>query len=205
MHYFECQYIALEEKGCYRPEMTHAPIPRVIEDHFPYVDTDAAQILRSALDQYVRRKKSSLRKLAKELGYKQSTMFSHMANGRIAIPIDRATELADVLEIPRAVFVSAVVKQRYPEAFDALAAGADSSGLQMDLAGVSASDPRLTKMQQKILHELLRDTCPEERWLAASEVALVKFLRTEVPQVFDEHVTGARLRALKAAIQSAFQ
>lgn len=205
MHYFECQYVAMVVKGCYRPEMTYASTPRVIEDPFPYMDTAAALMLRSALDQYVRRKKSSLRKLAKELGYKQSTMFSHMANGRIAIPIDRATELADVLEMPRAVFVSAVVKQRYPEVVDALAAGADSSGLQMDLAGVRSSDPRLTKMQQKILHELSRDTCPEERWLAAAEVPLVKFLRTELPQVFEEQVAGARLQALKAAILSALQ
>jgi light-regulated signal transduction histidine kinase (bacteriophytochrome) len=205
MHYLTCQYVALEEKGCYCSEMTIASTPRVIEDPFPYVDTEAALMLRSALDQYVRRNKSSLRKLAKELGYKQSTMFSHMASGRIAIPIDRATELADVLEMPRATFVPAVVKQRYPEVADALASGVGGSGLQMSLAGVSANDTQLTKMQQKILRELSRDTCPEERWLAASEVPLVKFLRTEFPQIFDEQVTGAQRRALKAAIQSALR
>lgn len=173
------------------------------ETQFPFADTEAAIILRSALDQYVRRNKSSLRKLATALGYKQSTVLSHMASGRVAIPIDRAAEFADRLDIARAVFVPAVLNQRHPDVLEAVKGGVDGPELQICLIGnFSPDNVRLTKTQQKIAQELVRDSCPEERWLTPGEVPLVNYLRKEAPEIFEDGLTFAQLRSLKEAIQT---
>ena len=91
-----------------------------IETQFPFADTDAAIMFRSALERHVRRKKTSIRKLASELGYKQSTVLSHMASGRVPIPIERAIVFADHLDLARSQFLTAVMKQRHPDVLRAL-------------------------------------------------------------------------------------
>lgn len=183
--------------------MTKSKPSSLSEAQYPFADTEAAIILRSALDQYVRRNKSSLRKLATTLGYKQSTVLSHMASGRVAIPIDRAAEFADHLDIARAVFLPIVLKQRHPDVLEAVKVSAEGSEMQIGLlASVNHDSVRMTKKQQKIVQEMVRDSCPEERWLTPSEVPLVNYFRNEVPEIFEHGLNLVQLKLLKEAIQS---
>lgn len=183
--------------------MTISHPTAVQETPFPFADTEATLMFRSMLDRYVQRNRTSLRKLAAMLGYKQSTVLSHMASGRVPIPIDRAAEFADHLDIPRAVFLPAVLKQRHPDILDAVVGSSDGSTFRVDLTDiVGITNAKMTKTQQKIVQEMLRDARPEERWLTPTEVPLVNFFREASPQIFECGLTAIQRRELKEAIQA---
>lgn len=181
--------------------MTITPPRAVPEAPFPFADTEAAILFRTLLDQYVHRNNSSLRRLAAELGYKQSTVLSHMASGRVPIPIDRAAEFADHLNIPRATFLSAVLKQRHPDVLEAVAANVGGPNQQHYLSdSLRIQNSKMTKSQQRIVQEVLRDYCPEERWLTPAEVPLISFLRNTIPEIFEQELSAAQRHALTEAI-----
>ena len=56
-------------------------------------------MLRAALDRAQREQRLSIRKLGQRLGYKQATVLSHMATGRVLVPLERAADLHGL--IPR--------------------------------------------------------------------------------------------------------
>ena len=197
-----CQEIEPWKNGCYGVGMTVNSPTAVKETPFPYADTEAALMFRSMLDQHVQRHHTSLRRLATELGYKQSTVLSHMASGRVPIPIDRAAEFADYLNVPRAMFIPAVLRQRHPDVLDAVAGDSDEPRLRVELSNLSAFESaKMTKAQQKIVQEVLRDSRPEERWLTPAEVPVVGFLREACPNIFESGLTVIQRRALKEAIE----
>lgn len=181
--------------------MTISPPRAAPETPFPFADTEASMLFRALLDQYVHRNNSSLRKLAAELGYKQSTVLSHMASGRVPIPIERAAEFADHLNVPRATFLPAVLKQRHPDVLEAVAATVGEPYQQHHLSSsVGIQNSKMTKSQQRIVQEMLRDSYPEERWLTPAEVPLINFLRNATPEIFEHDLSAAQRRALKDAI-----
>ena len=82
---------------------------------YPYADTVAARMLAEAFDAIRNKQSMSQRKLATKLGYRSSVPLSHMASGRVPIPVSRVTNLSVTLEIDEAALLLAVLDQRYPE------------------------------------------------------------------------------------------
>src|SRR3546814_12064454 len=81
---------------------------------YPYEDTRATQMLASAFKKAWDEKRLSQRKLAKQLGYRSSVVLSHMASGRVPIPIERVDDYAQLLEMDEGEFLLAVLEQRSP-------------------------------------------------------------------------------------------
>src|SRR3546814_6136051 len=81
---------------------------------YPYEDTRATQMLASAFKKAWDEKRLGQRKLAKQLGYRSSVVLSHMASGRVPIPIERVDDYAQLLEMDEGEFLLAVLEQSYP-------------------------------------------------------------------------------------------
>jgi hypothetical protein len=140
-----------------------------------YRDSAAARMLAEA----IQRKQAagfSLRRLAPTLGYKQSTVLSHMANGRIPVPLARAREIASVMGISQSEFLIAVMEQREPEASTMLMAGPielagapQSFGDELEeIAGQSLDE--LTAEQKDVMRKVAVDPNPARRWLSEAEI-----------------------------------
>lgn len=85
-------------------------------DHdYPFVHTKASQMVRSALKKAASQKGWSQRYIASLLGYKNSVVLSHVANGRIPTSINRAADYARILSMPVGEYLLAVLEQRHPE------------------------------------------------------------------------------------------
>ena len=85
-----------------------------MKDEYPLADTTAARMLSESLARAKAERGLSIRQIGKQMGYKTAVVLSHMALGRAPIPIDRAEDLADILQIEKASFLQAVVVQRHP-------------------------------------------------------------------------------------------
>lgn len=103
----------------------------------PYRDTQAAAMLSAALQRYTAQNPGGLRALATRLGIGQATVLSHMAHGRIGIPLDRVAQLAEILDIDSADFSLAVLKQRAPEVYTEL-----NNRFEFSTAGLIRSSDR---------------------------------------------------------------
>jgi hypothetical protein len=152
----------------------------------PYRESAAARMLTEA----IQRKQAagfSLRRLAPSLGYKQSTVLSHMANGRIPVPMARAREIASVMGIPQSEFLIAVMEQREPEASTMLMAGPielavpEQSFVEEleEIAGRRLDE--LTAEQKDVMRRVAVDPNPARRWLAEAEIPTVQLLRRLSP------------------------
>ncbi|RJT23288.1 XRE family transcriptional regulator [Chakrabartia godavariana] len=82
---------------------------------YPFANTAATKMLADAFDALWKTRGVSQRQLAARLGYRGSVCLSHMATGRISIPVGRVLDLAHVLEIDPAELLLAVLEQRHPE------------------------------------------------------------------------------------------
>ena len=180
--------------------MSQPYTPSIDEQSFPYLDTEAALMLRSALDQHKRQNKVSLRQLAKQLGYKQSAILSHMANGRVAIPLDRAEELADALHMSRPRFLSAVIKQKYRNFLEAIVElrALELPGTKFDQIDWAS----LNEAQLRVLREVVRDRYPEERWLTPHEVPLINLIRSIAPEIGTKGLSQANLDRIRATMDA---
>lgn len=170
------------------------------EGSFPYGDTEAARLLLQGI-QKQKAEGTSLRTLAKRLGYAQATVLSHMSKGRVPIPIERAMEIAQVVGIEPALFGKAVVFQRAPEMARHLSATGMQHGLirSMELiAGTTLND--LTDEQKRVLKEVVADPHPERRWLSVAELPLVTVLRRDVPDFASGRLDHADLNAISALL-----
>lgn len=161
----------------------------------------AAEMLAGALREYTSRHRGGLRALAAELGFKQATVLSHMGNGRMAIPLERAPLLARHLGMDEVRFTWAVICQRYPEAAAALTETGSvgphwSSGAMKQIAPLVASLDEVSPDRLAIIAEVIRDSCPSERWLKVPEISAVKVLRRLRPEgltQFDQEAVHAAL------------
>ena len=151
---------------------------------FEYGETDAARMLRSGLN---RQKANgiSLRAVAKKLRYAQATVLSHMANGRVAVPIERATQIAREVELDEREFLAAVVAQRAPEAKNLLSQGYETAfGLVAEIAMIAGTPPdQLTDEQKAVIREVAGDASPRRRWLSLAELRAVTVIREDCRNV----------------------
>jgi hypothetical protein len=173
---------------------------------FPYADTEAARLLRVGLQVLGERAdKVSLREVGRRLGYKQPVVLSHMASGRIPVPVERATQLAAALELDERHFVHAVLEQRYPnvswrELFGYSRISADVTELISRWAGAPVRE--LSEEHLRIARELLRDRYPGERWLSPHEVATISMIRSLRPEFITGGLTDEELDKVGTALGS---
>jgi hypothetical protein len=88
----------------------HTPI-----NAYPHSASAAAVMLTSAFERIASDHGISQRRLAAHLGYANSVPLSHMASGRVPVPIDRTLDLAEATGICPKEFLLAVLDQRHPE------------------------------------------------------------------------------------------
>ncbi len=179
------------------------------QDDFPFVDTAATQMLSSAISRATAERGTSLRKIGAELNYRQAVVLSHMASGRVGIPIDRAEDFADKLQIPKGEFLAAVLKQRHPDVDWSLigpnnsASSMDESTITMRLEATSErTQPELTKEQRKIIREVLAVMDPERHWLTAQEVPVMEIIRRFQPDIKQTGLDDNELIEIEQALSS---
>lgn len=139
--------------------------------------SDAAQMLAAGLKEYSSKHKGGLRGLATQLGIKQATVLSHMANGRMTIPLNRVRALAEILGLDLQSFALAVLRQRAPELSEILApqgGGEDVSFLRIDEQKIGAEKMHLIK-------SIIDDPKPVARRAVGREADLLDLLRERRP------------------------
>jgi hypothetical protein len=176
---------------------------------YPFVDSAATRMLDDGLRRAMARQGKSLRKIGQELGYKQSVVLSHMALGRVPIPIDRAYQIAGELGINPTLFIRAVLEQRHPdvawsEIFDSDPTADRSTELVQTLESIAGrSLDGLSSEQKRVMREVAADPSPGRRWLSVHEVGPVTLLRRLVPNLGTEGLGREQVRALETMIKNA--
>jgi hypothetical protein len=142
----------------------------------------------------------SLRSIARRLGYKQAAVLSHMAHGRVAVPLERALDIAREVDLNPREFLAAAVSQRTPEAHDLLSgSGFEAFGLANELAliaGGSSSD--LSDEQLSVMREVASDPRPRRRWLSVAELQAVTAIREARPDFRERGLSGSDLNIIMA-------
>ena len=179
------------------------PADQTPRDPIQYAHTRAATMLHAGL-QNAKLQGRSIRKIAKELDYKQATVLSHMSNGRMLVPLDKAAKIARAVGIDPAQFLRAAVEQRVPEASELLGGSApevEESGLTMEIAMIAGvSLDQLNQEQQAVIREVAADTRPRRRWLTISELSAVLLLRQLRPELGEHGLSPADADAVRAAL-----
>lgn len=150
---------------------------------YPHAETPAAKMLSQGLRTAAAERKLSLRQIGRQLGYNQPVVLSHMATGRVPIPIDRAVEIAEAVGMPPKGFLEAVLQQRHPALDWRLIKGpADPLCDELtSLAGTALSS--LPERRQQIFRDAAADEDAEERWLSEAELPVVRLLRELFPHM----------------------
>ena len=153
-----------------------------------YRDTDAARMLADGIRRAAAERGLSQRDLAKLLGYKQSVVLSHMALGRVPIPVDRALQFAAQLELDPNAFMSAVLGQRYPAVSwgdsPVTSAARRMSHLEASIEKIAQRGlDELEAGQKKVIREVAADPHAERRWLSVHEVQAINLLRRLLPHL----------------------
>ena len=158
---------------------------------FPYASTPAAQMLSEGLRTASAERGLSLRQIGKNLNYSQAVVLSHMANGRVPIPLDRAVDIAREVGLPAKRFLEAVLRQRHPQVeWGLLTTAGDEFALELEkLAGKPLS--ALSAQHRRILREAVRDPKPESRWLTISELPAIDLIRRLFPNVGTEGISSS--------------
>lgn len=175
----------------------------------PFANTKAAAMMSAALSDAAAKRGISQREIARQLGYKTSTVLSHMANGRAPIPPDRAPDIAKAIGMSEMPFVIAVLEQRYPNLTGRLAdaegarRGASGKDLASDLsflAGVDLDD--LPVSHRRVLREVASDPRAPARWLSVHELPTVALIRELLPAFSEDGLTREQRERLRVALTS---
>ncbi len=148
--------------------------------------TEATRMLASAMQRVQGETGKTQRSLANELGYKTSVVLSHMALGRVPIPLDKVTDIARVLGLDATSFLLATLKQRHPGIeFDRLLGVELSAGTALaaeltSIAGQSLDD--FTEETKHVLREVVASSDPARRWLSLREIAVMDLVRELFPR-----------------------
>jgi len=189
-------------------------------DDYPYAHTKATKMLSDAIDVMSNKSNGamSLRQIAGRLHYKAAVVVSHMRTGRLAIPIDRAIDIARATEMDEAEFMVAVLEQRYPDIdfLKLLAKGiSKAKGGKVDTEGVSVADVRLVRdlvdLAGKplselpsehigVIREVVTDNHPRDRWVSVNEKTVLTFLRQELPDLARDGITSDQRDNLKVKL-----
>lgn len=170
--------------------------PDLADATFPFANSDATIMLRSALDRYTATPGKSLRKLGIDLGYKNAVILSHMSLGRVPIPLDRADEFARILDLNAAEFVAKVLLQRHPNAYQALQLAPTPSATH------GFPIPPQTPEHERIALEVLRDFRPQQRWLSIQECLAVEKIRNAKPTFSTAGLTDDELERVIGVLQN---
>lgn len=162
--------------------------------NFPFVDTRAATMLRDGL-QAAKKAGSSARQIAFRLGYKQPVVLSHMAAGRVQVPLERAIEIAEHVGISASEFLLAALEQREPRVAQMFASngldGKSEDDFYWQLRAIARGPlSDLPAERKQILREVVSDMRPAERWLALAEISTVRALRKEFPRFREDGLPG---------------
>lgn len=141
----------------------------------------------------------SLREIGRRLRYKQPVVLSHMAAGRVPIPLDKAPAIAAEVGLSQASFLLAVLEQRHPNIdWQLITGAADPFASELErTAGKPLSS--LGSAHQRVLRDVVRDSAPEERWLSIPEIAAMKFLRELFPNLSSSGLAENDRDALRLA------
>ena len=171
-----------------------------------YRDSAAARLLAEALSNAASERGLSQRAIAKQLGYKQSVVLSHMALGRVPIPVERAVQFAEVLMLDERTFLMAVLNQRFPKVdWRLLTSPSRVSDAADDLvrsleAILDGPLEMLSDEQAHVIREVASDKNASNRWLSVHEVPAVSLLRSLRPKIWSDGLSAddreAVLRAL---------
>jgi hypothetical protein len=167
----------------------------------PHADSEAAMLLAGAIAERAR-ERVSLRELGRRLEYRQPVVLSHMATGRVPIPIDRALDIAGVVGLSPKRFLHAVLEQRHP--------GIDWSLLTDSVSGTAAEletiagKPldELTAGAKAVLREVVIDPQPRRRWLSTAELPAVELLRELRPQLREQGLSAEDKVELRRSMKS---
>lgn len=161
---------------------------------YPLANSEATRMLAAALEKASEEKGWSQRQLAKMLNYKTSVVLSHMALGRVPIPVDRAMDFARLLGMDRQKFILAVLEQRHPEIdfgriFGITAkqkgtakGGRESHTLEELEALAGRPLDELPNDRINVLREVVASSDAAKRWLALHELPTVELIRNSHPQ-----------------------
>jgi transcriptional regulator with XRE-family HTH domain len=167
------------------------------DSDYPLAGSEATRMLAEGLKQAEEEKGLSQRSIAKLLNYKSSVVLSHMALGRVPIPIDRAMDIARLLKLDQSRFLLAVLQQRHPEIdfIRLLGAGtkpgtkaaqaarnARASFVLDDLEAIAGRQlDELSTEKVNILREVVGDPNPSRRWLSYHELPAIEVIRQVQP------------------------
>lgn len=168
---------------------------------FDYAESAAAKMLSDGLRAAAAERGLSVRQIGKRLNYKQAVVLSHMANGRVPIPIDRAMEIAEVVGLPARAFLLAVLQQRHAEIDWNMITGIGDDFVSSLEALAGKSLAQLSAEHRAILREMVVEPQPGRRWLNLAEVPLVDALRCEEPNLRTEGVSSRQKEAILSALR----
>jgi hypothetical protein len=143
---------------------------------------------------------TSVRSLGKKLGYKQATVLSHIAHGRVAVPMKRAADIALVVELPPEDFLSAAVEQRTPTAAEYLGGRDRGFGFELGLISGQSLD-QLNDEQKQVAREVVADERPTRRWLSLAELPAIMLLRELRPNITQSGLSSKDRLAIEQALR----
>lgn len=181
-----------------------------MQGDYPLANTLATRMLAKALDNVNNEKGWSQRTVAKMLGYRASVALSHMALGRVPIPVERTADFARLLKMDPGEFLIAVLEQRYPDLdirhilANRLAKGAKpatgtTSYLASELEGIAnlPLDELPTKIVN-VLRDVVGDQNSPRRLISMSEVPIVETIRRRYPDGLTPEQKSKLLAAIDA-------
>lgn len=155
------------------------------QEDYPLAHTEATKMLAAALERTQAERDVTQRDIAKELNYKSSVVLSHMALGRVPIPIDKVNLIARTLKLDPSRLLIATLKQRHPDiAFEALMGVRlpDESALSAELELIAERPlDQIAEPTKQILREVAGTMHPERRWLSLAELPVMEMLRQRYP------------------------
>jgi len=171
-------------------------------EDYPFADAEATRMLADGLARALVERGLTQRDVSRELGYKSSVVVSHMALGRVPVPIDRAADIARLLTLDASRFLYAVLRQRHPNVdfaslFDAhppMGSSGDVAAELETIAGRSLDD--LDSGTIAVLREVVAAADPNRRWLSLEEVSILDAIRAALPKKGGVAPTKERLARL---------
>jgi len=151
------------------------------QDDYPLAHTDATRMLAAGLERVHADMGLTQKEVASRLSYKTSVVLSHMALGRVPIPIDRAEDIAGVLGLDRSRFLMAVLNQRHPSIdFNALfePTNVQAGHIVAELEALAGTSLDLLPQQTiEVLREVVACANPARRWITPEQLSALDALR----------------------------
>lgn len=172
---------------------------------FPFGETRAARLLHEGLIRAKTERRLSARQIALGLGYKQPVVLSHMASGRVAVPLERAIDIAEAVGLRPDAFLSAALEQREPRASMLLSAagnGDTQDRFARELAALAGGAlASLPDEHKQVLREVVVDRAPSRRWLTLAELPTVACIRSAAPRFSTHGLSATELNGISAILE----